>query len=72
MEEEEFTRSGIESERDDATERAVSPADFLLILLVGVLRIDDQDISAMKELDQLGALARGIGLSFLEVGFAAG
>ena len=58
MKEEEFADLGIDGEGHSAAERAVSPSDFRGIFVVGVLRIDDEDVGAMKKLHQLGA---GIG-----------
>ena len=43
------------------------PADLLQIFIVGVLRVDNQDIDAVKEIDQPGASGRGISSCFLAV-----
>ena len=47
-----------ERERNGAGDRTVSPADVHLIFLIGVLRIENQNVAAAQKLNQCTVLVR--------------
>jgi hypothetical protein len=47
-----------ECERNGARDRTVSPADVRLIFLIGVLRVENQNIAAAQKLNQGSVLVR--------------
>jgi NAD(P)-dependent dehydrogenase (short-subunit alcohol dehydrogenase family) len=51
VKQEQFLRPGLQRERNDAAQGAVSPADVLLIFLVGVLGVENQDVRIFQKLD---------------------
>ena len=71
VKEEKFADGGVERKGYDAAQRAMSPADLLQVFVICILRVDDQDIGAAKELDQLRAGGHSVSAGFVQVGFLA-
>ena len=71
VKEEEFSGGSIERERYDTAQRAVSPANLFQVFIIGVLRVNNEDIDTVKKLDQSRASGRGVGPCFVQVGLLA-
>ena len=59
MEEHELARARIERQRNDAAQRAMAPADVLRVFLIGILRVENDDVAVLQKLDHLRALGDG-------------
>ena len=56
MEKQKLADFGIERERHSGSDRTMTPADVVLVLFVGVLRVENQNIAAVKKLNEIGLL----------------
>src|SRR5881392_3881193 len=58
MKQQERLNLRFECERNGAGDRTVSPADVRRVFLIGVLRVEDQNVAAAQKLNQRSVLVR--------------